>query len=85
MSVRDSAHAFHTPAAQFSVSKYQFMPHTGAVAVTIAATGSPLWSARFSDAGTEYRPARIRIANRILQRSHASATRIVQPLPPVSI
>jgi hypothetical protein len=42
VSVRDSAQEFHIPAAQFSVSKYQLMPHTGTVAATMAAIGSPL-------------------------------------------
>ena len=41
MSVRDSAHEFHMPAAQFSVSKYQLMPQTGAVAAMTAARGRP--------------------------------------------
>jgi hypothetical protein len=41
VSVREAAHEFQTPAAQFSVSKYQLMPHTGAVATTTAASGRP--------------------------------------------
>ena len=28
-SARDAAHEFHTPAAQFSVSKYQLIPQMG--------------------------------------------------------
>ena len=42
VSVRDSAQEFQIPAAQFSVSKYQLMPHTGTVAAMIAAKGSPV-------------------------------------------
>ena len=53
VSVRDSAHEFHMPAAQFSVSKYQLMPHTGTVAARIAATGRPVWSACSRAVGTE--------------------------------
>ena len=45
VSVRDSAHEFHTPDAQFSVSKYQLMPHTGTVAAMMAAMGRPFCSA----------------------------------------
>ena len=41
VSVRDSAHEFQMPAAQFSVSKYQLMPQTGTVAARMAASGSP--------------------------------------------
>ena len=44
-SVRDSAHEFHMPAAQFSVSKYQLIPQTGAVAAMTAAMGRPICSA----------------------------------------
>ena len=53
VSVRDSAHEFHIPAAQFSVSKYQLMPQTGTVAARMAAIGRPYCRPRLSVAGTE--------------------------------
>ena len=53
VSVRDSAHEFHMPAAQFSVSKYQLMPQTGAVAAMTAASGSPICKAWLRAARTE--------------------------------
>jgi hypothetical protein len=42
VSARASAHAFHAPAAQFSVSKNQLMPKMGTVAAMTAAPGSPI-------------------------------------------
>ena len=77
-SVRDSAHEFHIPAAQFSVSKYQLIPQTGTVAARIAANGSPLRSAWVSAAGIENRAARNRIAEDIRHRSQAAVARDVQ-------
>ena len=59
-SVRDSAHEFHMPAAQFSVSKYQLMPQIGTVAARMAAAGSPVARQRCSAAGIEYRASRSR-------------------------
>ena len=53
MSVRDSAHESQTPAAQFSVSKYQLIPSTGYTAAMIAATGRPIWSPRLRASGRE--------------------------------
>ena len=53
VSVRDSAHEFQMPAAQFSVSKYQLIPHTGTVAARMAASGRPTWSPRLSAVGSE--------------------------------
>ena len=41
-SVRDSAHEFHMPAAQFSESKNQLMPNTGTIAAITAAIGRPV-------------------------------------------
>ena len=52
-SVRDSAHEFQMPDAQFSVSKNQLMPHTGTVAAMTAAAGRPVARLRRSAAGTE--------------------------------
>ena len=46
VSVRDAAHEFQTPAAQFSVSKYQLMPQIGTEATITAASGSPICSPR---------------------------------------
>ena len=48
VSVRASAHEFHMPAAQFSVSKNQLMPNTGTMAAMMAAHGSPICSPRLS-------------------------------------
>ena len=42
VSVRASAHEFHMPAAQFSVSKNQLMPNTGTMAAMMAAKGNPI-------------------------------------------
>ena len=42
VSVRDAAHEFQTPAAQFSVSKYQLMPQMGTEATMTAVSGSPI-------------------------------------------
>jgi hypothetical protein len=42
MSVREAAQEFQTPAAQFSVSKYQLMPQMGIEATTMAASGRPI-------------------------------------------
>ena len=42
LSVLASAHEFHMPAAQFSVSKNQLMPNTGTMAAMIAASGRPI-------------------------------------------
>ena len=53
VSVRDSAHEFQMPAAQFSVSKYQLMPQTGTVAAMIAASGRPICRPRLSAVGSE--------------------------------
>ena len=41
-SVRSSAQEFQSPAAQFSVSKYQLIPHTGTVAAMMAESGRPI-------------------------------------------
>ncbi len=53
VSVRSSAQEFHMPAAQFSVSKYQLMPHTGTVAAMTAASGSPICRPRETAARSE--------------------------------
>ena len=42
VSVRDAAHEFQMPAAQFSVSKYQLMPQIGTEATMTAVSGSPI-------------------------------------------
>ena len=47
-SVRDAAHEFQMPAAQFSVSKYQLMPQNGTDATITAANGSPIWNPRLT-------------------------------------
>src|SRR5262245_64230166 len=80
VSVRDSAHEFHIPAAQFSVSKYQLMPQTGTVAATTAAIGRPVCNPRPSALGTEYRAERTRMARRRRHRSQASVSRAIGPL-----
>ena len=42
LSVRDAAHEFHIPDAQFSVSKYQLMPQIGTDATITAVSGRPI-------------------------------------------
>ena len=53
VSVRASAQEFQTPAAQFSVSKYQLMPQTGTVAAITAEAGRPIRSPRRTAVGAE--------------------------------
>ena len=52
-SVRSSAQEFQSPAAQFSVSKYQLMPQTGTVAAMTAASGRPICRPRLRAVRTE--------------------------------
>src|SRR5262245_14754554 len=42
VSVRDAAHEFQMPAAQFSVSKYQLIPQMGTEATITAVRGNPI-------------------------------------------
>ena len=53
VSVRDAAHEFQAPAAQFSVSKYQLIPEIGTEATITAATGKPICRPRPNAAGRE--------------------------------
>ena len=53
VSVRDAAHEFQMPAAQFSVSKYQLMPQIGTDATITAVSGSPIWRPRPNADGSE--------------------------------
>src|SRR5262245_31259364 len=64
-SVRDAAHEFQMPAAQFSVSKYQLIPQNGTDATITAVSGNPICRPRPNAEVIEKRAARNRIANRI--------------------
>ena len=79
VSVRSSAQEFHSPAAQFSVSKYQLMPQIGTVAATTAASGRPIWRPRLRAVRTEY----CAWARRIVRRSRyaTSAATAFRPQP----
>ena len=72
VSVRASAQEFQMPAAQFSVSKYQLMPHTGTVAAITAAAGRPM-----------RKPRRSALARRVAGLAHADgeAEPSLQPEP----
>ena len=78
VSVRASAHEFHMPAAQFSVSKNQLMPNTGTMAAMMAANGSPICSPRLSAVRAEYRALRIRTEKRRRRASTARTGRRLQ-------